>query len=327
MNPPALAGYEAALTRAAFIHQQNAGYLCIRGADRRTFLQRQSTNDLNLLAPDRLLATVLTSPSARILDVFMLYEEGPDTVAALSLPGQAARTFQYLKSRIFFMDKVTLEDASAAFAQFDLIGPQAPSVLQGLGLTQVLVENQLLQTALAGIPVTLFQLDGFGYRLVSDSRDVAGVLSTLAGAGVEQLSNESYEVLRVEAGLPAANAELTEDYTPLETGLDRAVSDSKGCYTGQEVIARQLTYDKVTQRLVGLRLNAPASPGERLLSPSEGRSAGKVTSAVTSPRFGPIALGVVRRPYDVPGTRLALSSNPGAPEATVTPLPFSSTNS
>ena len=82
--------------------------------------------------------------------------------------------------------------------------------------------------------------------------------------------------------------------------MEHAVSGNKGCYPGQEVIARQLTYDKVTQRLVGLRLDEPVAPGGRLLA--EGKPVGVITSAAVSPRFGAIALGVVKRPHHEVGT-------------------------
>ena len=127
-------------------------------------------------------------------------------------------------------------------------------------------------------------------------------MGRLAGAGVEQLSPESHHILRVEAGLPAAGAELTEEFTPLEAGLEYAVSGAKGCYTGQEVLARQTTYDKVTQHLVRLRLEAPAGAGERLWAGD--KVVGVITSAAVSPRFGPVALGVVKRPHHEPGSEL-----------------------
>jgi folate-binding protein YgfZ len=136
------------------------------------------------------------------------------------------------------------------------------------------------------------------------------------------LQDQTYQILRVEAGIPAPRAELTEDYTPLETGLGWAVAEGKGCYTGQEVIARQLTYDKVTQHLVGLRLNRSAQPGKRVWA--EGKPAGAVTSAVHSPRFGEIALAIIKRPHHQAGTLVhAGDTEAQSIPATVTSLPFS----
>ena len=116
------------------------------------------------------------------------------------------------------------------------------------------------------------------------------------------MSGASVQVLRVEAGLPGAGAELSGDFTPLESGLRSAVSENKGCYTGQEIIARQISYDKITQFLVGLHLDTSTALGTRLYS--EGRPVGAITSVAISPRFGAIALGIVRRPHHETGTLL-----------------------
>jgi folate-binding protein YgfZ len=137
------------------------------------------------------------------------------------------------------------------------------------------------------------------------------------------LEDEDYSILRIEAGLPAAEAELSEDYTPLEAGLQSAISSTKGCYTGQEVVARQLTYDKVTQHLCGLRLEQRTQPGERLWA-ADGSRAGKITSAASSPLFGEIALAVVKRPFHQPGERLGVGETlETSAQAQVVALPFS----
>jgi folate-binding protein YgfZ len=127
----------------------------------------------------------------------------------------------------------------------------------------------------------------------------------------------------VENGLPAAESELTGDYTPLEMGLETAISNTKGCFTGQEVIARQLNYDKVTQHLVILRLQAHGEAGERAWV--EGRPVGLLTSAVQSPRFGPLALAVIKRPYHQPGTGVIIGGDgkTGGTPAVVAESPLS----
>jgi folate-binding protein YgfZ len=141
------------------------------------------------------------------------------------------------------------------------------------------------------------------------------------GGGAAALDGVDYESLRVEAGLPAAGHELTETYTPLETGLEAAISDNKGCYTGQEIIARQITYDKVTQHLCGLRLSQPASPGARIWA--EEKLAGQVTSITASPRYGPLALAIIKRPYFEPGTAVLVGETiESAIQAQVQALPF-----
>ncbi len=300
------------------------GYLRIQGEDRIAFLQRQTTNDLHLLRPGRAVLTVLTTPTARILDVLYVTPQ-VEALGVLTLPGRRESTARYLKSRIFFMDKVTVMDASAEIAQFDLIGPGASITLRQFGIEPALQPNQFAQGAYEGASLQALALEpafGLGVRLLLPVEVAEAWQAHFAATGVARLSEEEYSLLRIEAGLPAADAELSEEYTPLEVGLEVAVSETKGCYTGQEVLARQVTYDKVTQRLCGLRLERRARPGARIWA-ADGSPVGKVTSTATSPRFGEIALGVVKRPYHEPGTMLRVGETFDlAGESRAAALPF-----
>ena len=125
--------------------------------------------------------------------------------------------------------------------------------------------------------------------------------------------------MRVEQGRPRLGRELTQSYNPWEAGLDRAIHLDKGCYIGQEVIARLDTYDKVKQHLVGLRLSTAELLATEQPLRDGGREVGRITSAVHSPRFGPIALAYVRRRACAVGTVLDV----GEARATVVALPFS----
>ncbi|MCI0520778.1 MAG: hypothetical protein L0Z70_11075 [Chloroflexi bacterium] len=315
--------YVAALHGAAFYHPRESGLLRIEGPDRLAFLQRQSSNDLRLLQAGRALVTALTSPTARILDVFTLIEDG-EALLALTLPGYAAVTARFLKSRIFFMDKVAVSDASAAFAQLEVAGPRGGEALAALGFPRPPMVDETL-TILRGAgtiwAVGARSLAGPGWRLLLPADDLAGVTAALSAAGALPLGEASYQELRVEAGLPAASAELTEAFTPLEAGLAYAVAENKGCYTGQEVLARQMTYDKVTQGLAGLRLEAEAEAGAPL--EAEGKPAGVLTSAALSPRFGHLALAVLKRHALPPGTQVLARCADGARVRGVTAsLPF-----
>ena len=147
------------------------------------------------------------------------------------------------------------------------------------------------------------------------------ILTALDEAGAISLNPETFEILRVEAGQPGPEGELLADHTPLEVGLQKMISGSKGCYTGQEVIARQITYDKVSKNLVGVRLNEMVEIGATIKV--AGKSAGKLTSVVQSPRFGPIGLAVVRRQYGEAGQEISLVHKDAfAASGEVTALPF-----
>lgn len=317
--------YPISLHGAAYFILSSGGYLRLKGEDRLAFLQRQTSNDLRLAQDGRAVLTVLTTPVARILDVLYVLPE-PEALGVITLPGRGESTARYFKSRIFFMDKVEASDLSGELAQVDLLGPEAPTLLSRLGIDPALQPNQLASGVLDGRSLQALALEpsfGLGVRLLLPAADLATLQAFLDRAGAASLQDGYYALLRLEAGLPAAGAELSEEHTPLEVGLSAAISDSKGCYTGQEVIARQLTYDKVTQRLCGLRLARRAQPGERLWS-EDGSPVGRITSAATSPRFGEIALAVIRRPHFEPGSALRAGETfETATEGWVVALPFS----
>jgi folate-binding protein YgfZ len=256
----------------------------------------------------------------------LLQEE--NSIAILTLPGHATDTFNYLRNRIFFMDKVTLVNASDDYVQLDLLGPQASDLIRQLGADALLEQDHVFDGEIAGESVRVIGAgspDCLGYRLLVPSNARPAVEATLAELGAARLTADTYQMLRVERGLPAAGFELVDEYTPLEAGLGSAVSGSKGCYTGQEIIARQVTYDKVTQSLVGLQLESPAQPGERIWA--DGKPIGKITSCVVSPRFGQIALAIVKRPHDQPGSPVLPGADSetasGNRPAVVHSLPFS----
>ena len=264
---------------------------------------------------------MLTSSTGRILDVLWVIDEG-EAIGVLTLPGQGEQTFNFLQSRIFFMDKVTLEDASREIHQIYLLGPGTSELIQDLCEVQDPVANEILTIQINGVPVRVLVQSELGHRLLIPGEALSQILTELEAKGTTPLSQDRYEILRIEAGLPAARHELTEEYTPLETGLQWTVSDNKGCYTGQEVIARQVNYDKVTRQLVGLRMGEVPQIGDTLYPLDNVQPIGKVTSRAISPRLGPIALAIVKRPFHLPGNELLTRHGEQSIKAETTALPF-----
>ena len=318
--------YQAALDKAIFYTFTGVGMLRLNGPDRRTFVQRQTTNNVNLVLSEYTQTTVLTSPVGRILDVFTLFTEGAgddESILLQTLPGRTESTFHYLKSRIFIMDKVTISNHSEGYTHYLLAGPSATAILEDLGLGPIPGMNAVRRAFIQEEAVTLIGKPGFSGTACSLTapNGVSGWLeNAFKQAGAVHLSPESFEVLRVEAGIPAAGHELKEDYTPLEVGLASVVAENKGCYTGQEVLARQVSYDKITRQLAGLRLEVSVPPGSEVFT--EGRSVGQITSTVVSPRFGPVALAVIKRPFYESGTPLLAGEKGQSVAATVCTLPF-----
>ncbi len=316
--------YHAALTAAAYFRVPDAGAVRIAGADRADFIQRQTTNDVRPLAPDNTITTVLTTGTAKILDVWRLISvPDADAIDAITLPGRGTATLSYLHKRIFFKDRVTVKDASAGAAQVEFLGPASADLLAEVcGVAAPAPGAIAMHDAGVGT-VRMLGPDGAigrGWLLAGAPEAVDALIAALGAAGAVALDAGTYDVLRVEAGLPAAGHELTGEYTPLEAALDSAVSGTKGCYSGQEVIARQITYDKIARRLIGLRLDAPAAAGAPVLV--DGRTAGAITSAAVSPRLGPIALAVLRRPHFEPGVAVTVSAESGLVTGRTTALPF-----
>lgn len=293
--------YDALTTGAALLERPEAGLLLLTDADRSDFLQRMTTNEINRLAPGMAAVTVLTSPTARILFAFTVLAR-PDVLWLLPVQGQAAALERHLRGQIFFMDKVKVHNTTDQYRRCRLLGPLAEQVLTNVGFaaTTLADDRWLEQEQCVILKQTKFEAPGF--EVIAPQEIYASTVAKFADAGAVLLSNEdAYQSYRIELGRPLAGHELTDAYNPLEVGLAWACADNKGCYTGQEIIARQVTYDKVTKSLVGLRSDTVLPVGAEVMD--ESRVVGAVTSTVVSKELdGPLALAVVKRPQNTPGT-------------------------
>jgi aminomethyltransferase len=233
------------------------------------------------------------------------------------------------------MDDFAAEDVSEAYAVIGLYGERARSLVAGATVQEIPDAGHFtVSRTEAGEIVTLrdTRLNGAGgFLLLVPRGELESILAKLGALGATPMERATYETLRVENGIPSPGRELTETYNPLEAGLTTLISWTKGCYIGQEVIARLDSYDKVQRHLVGLTLDGtPESDGIEDLeieSPDDGKRIGRVTSLAYSPELGhPIALGYVRTQYAIPGTRVGLvaAGEGGGPiaGATITRLPF-----
>jgi folate-binding protein YgfZ len=314
------AEYEKLHLEAGFYLQSEAGYLCIQGPDRFEFIQRQTTNDLHLLKDDIAVSTVLTSPTARIIDVLQTILD-QDSLGMTTLPGRAQKTYQFLRSRIFFNDQVSIKDLSRDKTQILVKGAKAAQIIKKIGLPVPEEKNEVMSAEINDNPVKIIAQDGLvddGFMILTTNLHDNEFLEVLLDNGVPPISEETLKIMRIESGMPGPQGELTEDYTPLETNLDTLISADKGCYTGQEVIARQITYDKVARKMVGLSLENSVLLGSKAYA--DGRTIGEVTSFTLSPRFGPIALAIVKRPYNEAGSIVSVGDD--AIRGVVVHLPF-----
>jgi folate-binding protein YgfZ len=232
---------------------------------------------------------------------------------------------------LIFTEDVQLSDATRTLAQIAIVGPEAgrvvASVLDRVSLEELasLREHDNRRAAFGGHPVIVTRVNDTGepgFELFVDREEAEPLTSTLAAAGVSPLDPETIEALRIEGGVPRFRRDMDEETIPLEAGIEsRALSFTKGCYVGQEVIVRVMHrgHGRVARKLVGLTLTGAAVPAPGAIVGREGADVGHVTSSTMSPALAcPIALAYVHRDSVEPGTELVVDGRP----AVVTRLPF-----
>jgi folate-binding protein YgfZ len=323
------AGARAARIRrgAGWFALPDRGLLCVRGADRVRWTNGMVSNDVARLAPgpDRsgCHALLLTAQGRIVAELHVLAraDELWLELARDVLPDVAKRLERYVIS-----DDVAISDASGQWRRFALEGPRAPELLaRVVGSPVAVAADSGIDVEMAGAPVVVCAWGWSGeaaYQIFAPAAAadvVAGAITPAARAGEFEIGDaEVLEVLRIEAGTPRQGSELNEDVLPAEAGLvGRAVSTSKGCYTGQEIVARMESRGSASHRLVGLRCDAEPPPVGAEVS-ADGYAVGSVTSACRSAQAGAIALAYLRSAHATPGNAVLVS---GA-RAHVTSLPF-----
>ena len=291
-NTPA--AYTAAHEGAVLVDHPQRGMLQVTGETRLDLIHRMTTQDVKSLTSGQGTATVFTTDIGRIIDRVLLYPSS-DTLYMLTGDNHADPLARYLMRNVFFNDDFHLTDISAETAVMGVYGPRAAELLTAAGFTDVdLPRHHWRQADLDGTTAYIHRTDpvaGAGYFVTCRAEDAAAVRACLLAAGIVPIDEAAYEYLRIESGLPRFGRELTLDYIPLEANLWDDVSFHKGCYTGQEIIARMESRGKLAKRLVALRPAAPVEPGSAILSGE--REVGTITSAADGPA-GPVALGYVK---------------------------------
>jgi folate-binding protein YgfZ len=309
--------YAAAHSGAVVVRRAHEGRLRVTGRDRLDLLHRMSTNDINNLKPGAAIETVLTTPIARIVDLLWVLNRG-ETGLALTGPGRATAVRRWLAGYIFYNDQVKFEDVSGELGQVGIFGPRAGEVAEALVAgAGALADNRLIEAG-ESLVVRGRPLAGAGFTVIAPTDQIERYWQQAVRAGAAPAGEQSYQWLRIEAGLPAAGHELTENYIPLEANLWPAVSFSKGCYIGQEIIARMESRGKLARRLMGLRLEGPVSDGGEVRIGADGPVAGTVTSAAELPGYGPVALAFLKTSQAEVGMRVTVGEVGGE----VVELPF-----
>jgi tRNA-modifying protein YgfZ len=290
----------------ALVDRSERGKLALTGSDAKTFLNGQVTNDVEALEPGAgVYAALLTNKGKMLGDLRVI-----DTAAELWIDTErvALQTLFDTIRRGTVGWQVELHKRTLQQALLSLIGPRAAEAVGG----PVGPEHANRVAELGGAQALLIATDT-GVDVVCATEDAAAVRAAL---GVPEVPEAAAEVVRVEAGRPRYGIDLDDATIPEEAGLNaRAVSFTKGCYVGQETVARLHYRGKPNRHLRGLRLSAPVASGTPLVLGE--REVGRLASSVVSPRHGPIALALVRREA-APGDELVA----GDATATVVELPF-----
>jgi len=296
----AAAQYRAARQDAVLADRSDLGRLLVSGKDALDLLHRLTTQDIRSLGPGQGTAAAFVTAKGRIIDWVTLHSLD-DRILCLTGPRRSIAVADYI-DRYTFREEVRVENADASHGTLGLFGARARERVARL-FGEAVAQRPLhhpVQIRLADAEAVLartFPLAGDGYHLIATAGTLPALRAGLLerSAGLVEADPACLEILRIEAGLPAPGRELTEDYNPWEARLNDAISLNKGCYVGQEVIARLNTYKKVSKYLVRLRIESglPA-PGARLLGQGD-EAIGTLTSAAAVPGEDRIlGLGYVR---------------------------------
>lgn len=315
--------YHAVRHGAALAHRVDRGVIRVLGADAATWLQGLLTNDIEAMPPvdgdqgapgEARYSAYLTPQGRMITDARVVRLR--DRIL-LDVPASLTASLVARLDALVFAEDVQIEDTSTATAVLELHGPRASTLIESRPAT-----------APAAIVARDDQFGVPGYAIYASADDRRALEDALLGAGAVSVDLPTLDVVRIESGRPAFLIDMDTDTIPLEAGIeDRAISFTKGCYVGQEIIVRvtQRGGGRVARKLVGLDLNGGSSglPTHGATIRSGVRDVGRITSSALSPTLGhAIALGYVHRDFVEPGTRVTVVNEDDRLDATVAATPF-----
>jgi folate-binding protein YgfZ len=287
--------YEAAHQSAIFVDRSDLGMLKISGENRLDLIHRMSTQDIKNLRPGEGAATILTTDIGRMIDRLILYAAS-ESVYALTGENHGDAIARYLMRFVFFNDDFQLQDISSETTIIGVYGPRAEHMLgEKFGSPDTAIPlHHWREAKIGNITAYLHKTDpinGSGYFVMCEAVEGENLREILLTTGILKANEAAFDLLRIEAGLPRFGHEITTDYIPLEAGLWDDVSFTKGCYTGQEIIARMESRGQLAKQLVRLASNSALAEGE--IINASGKQVGSITSAAGI-GGGTLALGYVK---------------------------------
>jgi folate-binding protein YgfZ len=296
------------------LDRSERGKLALSGSDAKSFLQGQVSNDVEGLAEGEGCYAAFLTPKGKMLGDLRVLDAGDELL--LDTERVTLQELFNMIRRFSIGYDVELHKRTLERGLLALIGPDATAVTGVGDLPEAEHAHRLVEVD--GITAHAIRTD-VGVELLCDSAPTEELRLALRRRGAEPVSEPAAETLRIERGRPRYGIDLDDTVIPQEAGLnERAVSFTKGCYVGQETVARLYYRGKPNRHLRGVRLSAPARTGDELTF--EGRAVGVLSSVAGSPALGPIALALVRREAP-PGATVAVGADAATGE--VVELPFS----
>lgn len=293
------AEYGAGLHNAILLDRSHEGRVQIFGADRFELLNRMSTNKMLDMDTEEGRATLFLTANARIIDRVVAYNHD-DHLLVITEPGRGAWLRSFLQKNIFFGDDARLVDVTSATRMFGLHGAKADEVMSAVGIAVANVNPMHGVTGSFGdatfYAVRRKTISVQQWTIVAGNQNAVtvynGFLSAGEAHGIQPAGGITYNTLRIRAGHPA-RPELNSDYIPLEIGLWDEVHFAKGCYTGQEIIARMESRARLAKTIVRLDNLSPFVEAPADITRA-GKSIGRMTSSVTAPTGEIFALAVLK---------------------------------
>jgi len=272
------------------------GRLLATGRDALDLLHRLSTNRLDDLPIGKGRTTVLTTGKGRCVDWIWVFRL-PRGVLLLTGPDADGEVASWVETYTILED-VALTSLMETTTLIGVVGPRGEDLLKGVvGLPEGMGVGEAWEGSWGDSPLLALRTDALAlpqWDLLMPAQEAPTLWDALRQRGAAPMGEGAVEVLRIAAGVPRRGKEITPAYNPLEAGLWESISFTKGCYIGQEVLARLKTYGRLQKALARLTLEEPAPEGSGLWA--EGRRVGTVTSCAVDVR-GPVALGYLARPF------------------------------
>ena len=297
---------DACYNTLGLLDRSYLGKILIKGNDSLDLLNRISTNDLQYLAIGAVCDTIFVSPKGRLIDYCRIINKGENEFILICSFIKTDHLMDWL-NRFIILEDVEISDVSDEYIWLTLIGPQSKSFLNKYSQTQISEEDEAIWLEYNSLQFPAFKNTNFinpAYNFCFTKEEAESIFPHLINSIHEWngslIGDSAFQIIRVESGMPDWGTEITEDYNPHEARLINAVSFTKGCYTGQEVIARLDTYDKVQKYLMIIDIFEKIDQAVPIDLYIEDDLVGNVTSYVYNPiTSNYIGLGYIKKMFTI----------------------------